>query len=156
MMFINVSDSSNRYDPQSVNEVIDTPRSVLNNLHVAYERAQVSLNGTILSASQLDIPFANLGVSGSATLSAIVKSDCAVAFISVSDSSNRYDPQPVDETVDTPRSLFRKLGVNYERAQTSLNGTILSADQLDDTFEQLGVSGSATLSAIVKSDCAAQ
>jgi len=154
MMFINVSDSSNRYNQQIVNEVTDTPRSLFQKLGVAYERAQVSLNGTIISGSQLDTPFAALGVSGSATLSAIVKSDCAVVFISVSDSSNRYPSQSVNEAVDTPRSLFQKLGVAYERAQTSLNGTILSGDQLDMTFAQLGVIGSATLSAIVKSDCA--
>lgn len=73
-------------------------------------------------------------------------------FISVSDSSRRYGDQMVDETTETPRSLFEKLGVNYQRSQASLNGTVLSADRLDFTFAALGVSGRAALNAIVKGD----
>lgn len=126
MMFISVSDSSTRYGDQMVNEAVDTPRSLFEKLGVNYQRGQASLNGSILSSDKLDMTFAQLGVSGRATLNSIVKGDGAVVFISVSDSSSRYGEQVVNEAVDTPRGLFEKLGVAYQRGQASLNGSILT------------------------------
>lgn len=152
MIIINVADSSRRYNNNVVNEAVETPRSLFQKLGVAYERGQTSLNGTILNASQMDQTFAQLGISGHATLNSIIKGDGAVAFINVSDSSKRYNDHTVDETSETPRTLFQRLGVAYERGQTSLNGTILSAAQLDMTFAQLGVTGRATLNSIIKGD----
>lgn len=156
MMFVTVSDSSRRYGDQMVNEAVDTPRSLFEKLGVNYQRGQSSLNGTILTADKMDTPFAALGVTGRATLNSIVKGDGAVVFITVSDSSRRYGEQVVNEAVDTPRALFERLGVNYQRGQSSLNGTILNDSQLDSSFAMLGVTSRATLNSIVKGDGANQ
>lgn len=152
MLFINVSDSSRRYGDQMVNETNETPRSLFEKLGVNYQRGQSSLNGSILNAEKMDMTFADLGISGRATLNSIVKGDGAMVVINVSDSSRRYGDQFVDETNETPRSLFEKLGVAYQRAQASLNGSILNGEKLDTPFVDLGVNGRATLNAIVKGD----
>ena len=76
-------------------------------------------------------------------------------FVNVSDSNSRYGQQMVNEATDTPRSLFEKLGVAYERGQTSINGRILNGAQIDETFANLGVSGQCTLTNIIKGDGAA-
>lgn len=152
MMIINVSDSSTRYGQKEVNELVDTPRSLFESLGVRYERGQTSLNGTILTPGQMDMTFAALGVAGIATLSSIVKGDGAAITVNVSDSGTRYGGHTVNELTDTPRSLFERLGVAYQRGQTSLNGTILTPGQMDMTFSALGVAGLATLSSIVKGD----
>lgn len=74
-------------------------------------------------------------------------------IVNVSDSGTRYPEQTVNEAMGTPRSLFDKLGVNYSRGITSLNGTILSPDKLDMTFSELGISGGrAILNSVVKGD----
>lgn len=73
-------------------------------------------------------------------------------FVNVSDSSRRYGDQAVNEMTETPRSLFNKLGVNFERAQTSLNGSILTPGQMDMTFSALGITTRGVLNAVVKGD----
>lgn len=76
-----------------------------------------------------------------------------MTIIKVSDSSRRYGDQLVDEAAKTPRELFNDLGVNYQRGTTSLNGTILSGDDLDKSFASLGiVGGTAVLNSVVKAD----
>lgn len=135
MIFVNVSDSSRRYGDQAVNEMTETPRSLFNKLGVNFERAQTSLNGSILTPGQMDMTFSALGITTRGVLNAVVKGDGALVFINVSDSSRRYGDQAVDETTETPRSVFNKLGVNYERAQTSLNGSILTPGQMDRIIE---------------------
>lgn len=75
--FISVSDSSKRYKDQTVNEATDTPRSLFEKLGINYSRATASLNGTILNGEKMDYTFAQLGVVGRGTLSAIVKGDGA-------------------------------------------------------------------------------
>lgn len=59
------------------------------------------------------------------------------------------------ELTDTPASLFEKFEVSTASSQVTLNGRILSKDELDDTLGQLGVeegSQGNILSAIVKAD----
>lgn len=152
MIFVNVSDSSRRYGDQAVNEMTETPRSLFNKLGVNFERAQTSLNGSILTPGQMDMTFAALGITTRGVLNAVVKGDGALVFVNVSDSSRRYGDQAIDETTETPRSVFNKLGVNYERAQTSLNGSILTPGQMDMTFAALGVTTRGVLNAVVKGD----
>ena len=156
MVFMNVSDSSRRYGEQVINEAIETPRSLFEKLGVSYARAQASLNGSVLSAEQMDMTFAQLGITTRGVLNAIVKGDGAMVFVSVSDSSRRHGDQAVNEQAETPRSLFEKLGVSYERAQTSLNGSILTPGQMDMTFSDLGITTRGVLNAIVKGDGAAK
>ena len=152
MIFVNVSDSSRRYGDQAVNEMTETPRSLFNKLGVNFERAQTSLNGSILTPGQMDMTFAALGITTRGVLNAVVKGDGALVFVNVSDSSRRYGDQAIDETTETPRSVFNKLGVNYERAQTSLNGSILTPGQMDMTFAALGSTTRGVLNAVVKGD----
>lgn len=152
MIFVNVSDSSRRYGDQAVNEMTETPRSLFNKLGVNFERAQTSLNGSILTPGQMDMTFAALGITTRGVLNAVVKGDGALVFVNVSDSSRRYGDQAIDETTETPRSVFNKLGVNYERAQTSLNGSILTPGQMDMTFAALGITTRGVLNAVVKGD----
>lgn len=152
MIFVNVSDSSRRYGDQAVNEMTETPRSLFNKLGVNFERAQTSLNGSILTPGQMDMTFAALGITTRGVLNAVVKGDGALVFVNVSDSSRRYGDQAIDETTETPRSVFNKLGVNYERAQTSLNGSILTPGQIDMTFAALGITTRGVLNAVVKGD----
>lgn len=156
MIFISVSDTSRRYGDQAVNEINETPRSLFEKLGVNYERSQTSLNGTILTPGQMDMTFAQLGITTRGVLSSIVKGDGAMVFVSVSDTSRRYGDQAVNEQAETPRSLFDKLGVAYERAQISLNGAILTPGQMDMTFGQLGITTRGALNAIVKGDGAAK
>lgn len=152
MIFVIVSDSSRRYGDQAVNEMTETPRSLFNKLGVNFERAQTSLNGSILTPGQMDMTFAALGITTRGVLNAVVKGDGALVFVNVSDSSRRYGDQAIDETTETPRSVFNKLGVNYERAQTSLNGSILTPGQMDMTFAALGITTRGVLNAVVKGD----
>ncbi len=152
MIFVNVSDSSRRYGDQAVNEMNETPRSLFNKLGVNFERAQTSLNGSILTPGQMDMTFSALGITTRGVLNAVVKGDGALVFVNVSDSSRRYGDQAIDETTETPRSVFNKLGVNYERAQTSLNGSILTPGQMDMTFAALGITTRGVLNAVVKGD----
>ena len=152
MIFVNVSDSSRRYGDQAVNEMTETPRSLFNKLGVNFERAQTSLNGSILTPGQMDMTFSALGITTRGVLNAVVKGDGALVFVNVSDSSRRYGDQAIDETTETPRSVFNKLGVNYERAQTSLNGSILTPGQMDMTFSALGITTRGVLNAVVKGD----
>lgn len=152
MIFVNASDSSRRYGDQAVNEMTETPRSLFNKLGVNFERAQTSLNGSILTPGQMDMTFAALGITTRGVLNAVVKGDGALVFVNVSDSSRRYGDQAIDETTETPRSVFNKLGVNYERAQTSLNGSILTPGQMDMTFAALGITTRGVLNAVVKGD----
>ena len=152
MIFVNVSDSSRRYGDQAVNEMTETPRSLFNKLGVNFERAQTSLNGSILTPGQMDMTFSALGITTRGVLNAVVKGDGALVFVNVSDSSRRYGDQAIDETTETPRSVFNKLGVNYERAQTSLNGSILTPGQMDMTFAALGITTRGVLNAVVKGD----
>ena len=152
MIFVNVSDSSRRYGDQAVNEMTETPRSLFNKLGVNFERAQTSLNGSILTPGQMDMTFSALGITTRGVLNAVVKGDGALVFVNVSDSSRRYGDQAIDETTETPRSVFNKLGVNYERAQTSLNGSILTPGQMDMTFAALGITTRGVLNTVVKGD----
>lgn len=152
MIFVIVSDSSRRYGDQAVNEMTETPRSLFNKLGVNFERAQTSLNGSILTPGQMDMTFSALGITTRGVLNAVVKGDGALVFVNVSDSSRRYGDQAIDETTETPRSVFNKLGVNYERAQTSLNGSILTPGQMDMTFAALGITTRGVLNAVVKGD----
>lgn len=156
MTFITVSDSSRRISNQAVNEAVETPRSLFEKFNINYDRAQTSLNGSILTPGQMDMTFAQLGVTTRGVLNAIVKGDGAMVFISASDSSCRYPEQAVDESMETPRTLFEKLGVNYARSQVSLNGAILSPAHLDMTFAALGITTRGVLNAIVKGDGAAK
>lgn len=71
-------------------------------------------------------------------------------IVNVRSTTARYDGQTVDEMMESPRSLFEKVGVDYSRAVTSLSGEILTDQQMDQPFAELGVSGMCTLSAIVK------
>ena len=104
----------------------------------------------------MDMTLGALGITTRGVLNAIVKGDGAMVFISASDSSCRYGDQAVNEAAETPRTLFDKLGVNYERSQVSLNGSILTPGQMDMTFAQLGVTTRGVLNAIVKGDGASK
>lgn len=156
MVIINVADSSRRYTPQTINETMETPRSIMDKLGINYSRAQVSMDGTLLTPGQMDMTFAALGVTTSAFLNAVVKGDGAAIAVTVTDSSRRYGTYTIDETADTPRSLMERLGVNYSRSQVSLNGTLIAPGFMDSTFAELGVTTNAVLSAIVKGDGAAK
>ena len=76
-------------------------------------------------------------------------------IVNVRSTTRRFDSQAVDEHVETPRSLFNKMGVDYSRGVTSLSGTFLTVNDMDTTFSELGVTGVCTLSAIIKADSAA-
>lgn len=54
----------------------------------------------------------------------------------------------------TPRAIFDDFGVDTSGSVVNLNGTILSATDLNSTFEALGVSDGSTvnLNSIVKAD----
>lgn len=156
MIFMNISDSSRRISNQAVNEAVETPRSLFEKFNINYDRAQTSLNGSILTSGQMDMTFSQLGVTTRGVLNAIVKGDGAMVLISASDSSCRYGDQAVNEATETPRTLFDKLNVNYGRSQVSLNGSILTPGQMDMTFAQLGVTTRGVLNAIVKGDGASK
>lgn len=76
-------------------------------------------------------------------------------IINVRSTTRRFDGQAVDENMETPRSLFDKMGIDYSRTVNSLSGTILMPDDMDCTFAELGAAGVCTLSAIIKADSAA-
>ena len=71
-------------------------------------------------------------------------------IVNVRSTTRRFDSQAVDEHVETPRSLFEKIGIDCSRSVNSLSGTILMPDDMDCTFAELGAAGVCTLSAIVK------
>lgn len=58
------------------------------------------------------------------------------------------------ELNSTPSEIFRDLGVSTSGAHMNLNGTILTATDINSTFEQLGVADGAIvdLNSIVKAD----
>lgn len=58
----------------------------------------------------------------------------------------------------TPRQVFEELRIDTSTSQVNLNGTILYAADLGQTFEALGVADGSTanLNAIVKADGAAR
>lgn len=76
-------------------------------------------------------------------------------IVNVRSTTHRFDGQAVNENVETPRSLFDKVGIDYSRAISSLSGTILTSEDMDTTFAELGAAGVCTLNSIIKADNAA-
>ena len=50
----------------------------------------------------------------------------------------------VDPNVGTPKSVFAEIGVGTSNAQINLDGTILTATDLNSTFAALGVADDLT------------
>lgn len=75
-------------------------------------------------------------------------------MISVNVKSNTKRQVISCDVIATPKSVFTELGVDTSTSMVCLNGTVLSAVELIQTFEDLGVEdGSvAILSSIVKAD----
>ena len=68
-------------------------------------------------------------------------------------SFNRHTTDPIDPSTTTLRSILDQYQVNYMSGQTNLNGTILSAADLDKTFADCGVTeGSCYLLNVAKQD----
>lgn len=75
-------------------------------------------------------------------------------MIRVTVKSNTDRATVTVEATDTPNAAFAAADVNPASSVCNLNGTILSATDLNSSFEQLGVSDGTTcnLNAIVKAD----
>ena len=60
----------------------------------------------------------------------------------------------VDPNVGTPKSVFAEIGVGTSNAQINLDGTIMTATDLNSTFTALGVAddSSVALNSVVKAD----
>lgn len=58
------------------------------------------------------------------------------------------------DTTSTPRDVFNELQISPSGAMINLDGTILSATDLNSSFEQLGVADgqSCNLNCVVKAD----
>lgn len=54
-----------------------TPKAVLTQAEVRYETATIHLDGAVLKAAEMNTPLAELGVTDSCTLIAVVKTDNA-------------------------------------------------------------------------------
>lgn len=59
-----------------------------------------------------------------------------------------------EDVTATPRQVFDELGVDISRSMVNLNGAVLAAAELNQSFEALGVADGSTanLNAIVKAD----
>lgn len=74
-------------------------------------------------------------------------------IVKCADSGKRYPDTTVNEGFTTPKQVLESHGIRYSGAHVSMNGTILRAEDLNKTFQQLGaVAGTINLSAIVKAD----
>lgn len=69
-------------------------------------------------------------------------------------TSNIRGKEVMAEVTDTPAKVFDDLGVGLSGSSINLNGIILAASDLNQSFEALGTSDGATvnLNAVVKSD----
>ena len=75
-------------------------------------------------------------------------------MIRVQVKTNTARPVFTKEITDTPASVISEMGLDISGAQINLNGTILTATDLQSTFEALGVVDGTTvnLNSIVKGD----
>ena len=69
-------------------------------------------------------------------------------------TTNIRNKEVVADVTGTPKSGFDELGASVAGASVNLNGTILTATDLNSTFEALGVAdgGTINLNAVVKAD----
>lgn len=58
-------------------------------------------------------------------------------------------------SVDTPKTVFERAGIDYTSGQPSLDGVTLRAGEMGQTFDDLHVDGDCYLTSIVKADGAA-
>lgn len=75
-------------------------------------------------------------------------------MIKVLVKTNTTRQEIITETTDTPAIVFEKANAGVSGAMVNLNGTVLTATDLNSTFEALGVADGATvnLNSIVKAD----
>lgn len=75
-------------------------------------------------------------------------------MIKVLVKTNTTRKEVTAETTSTPKAVFNEMGVSVSGAVVNLNGTILSATDLNSTFAALGVTDGTTinLNSIVKAD----
>lgn len=75
-------------------------------------------------------------------------------MIKVLVKTNTTRQEIITEATDTPAIVFEKANAGVSGAMVNLNGTVLTATDLNSTFEALGVADGATvnLNSIVKAD----
>lgn len=75
-------------------------------------------------------------------------------MIKVLVKTNTVRREVVTESTSTPNAVFSGMGVSVAGAVVNLNGTILTATDLNSTFAALGVTDGASvnLNSIVKAD----
>ena len=68
--------------------------------------------------------------------------------------NNTTREEVIKELSATPLSVFSDQGIDISGSQVNLNGTVLTSDKFNQTFEQLGVTDGATvyLTSVVKAD----
>lgn len=79
-------------------------------------------------------------------------------MISINVRTNTTRRTISEDITTTPREVFDELGVDTSTSMVNLNGTILSGNDFDSTFEELGIPDGTTnnLNAIVKADGASR
>lgn len=71
----------------------------------------------------------------------------------VGTSFQRNTTDPIDPATTTLKSVLDQYKVNYMSGQTNLDGIVLSADDLDKTFAEMGkTEGSCYLLNVAKQD----
>lgn len=75
-------------------------------------------------------------------------------MIKVLVKTNTAREEVITEVTSTPAKVFEEANAGVSGAMVNLNGTVLTATDLNSTFEQLGVADGATvnLNSIVKAD----
>lgn len=56
----------------------------------------------------------------------------------------------VDETTETPKTVFTSQNVIYTSATNYLDGCVLTPEDMNNTFEELGIKDSCTLISVIK------
>lgn len=79
-------------------------------------------------------------------------------MISINVRTNTARRTVSEDITSTPKKVFEELGIDTKGGMVNLDGTILSATDLNSTFEQLGVSDgrSVNLNSVVKGDGASR
>lgn len=75
-------------------------------------------------------------------------------MIKVLVKTNTTRQEVIAEVTETPAQVFEEANAGVSGAMVNLNGTVLTATDLNSTFEALGVADGATvnLNSIVKAD----
>lgn len=75
-------------------------------------------------------------------------------MIRITVKTNVANETIVKAVTSTPKEVFNELGIDYAGKSVNVNGTPLTGDDINETFEELGVSDGTEvrIHAIVKAD----